>query len=189
MKISFRILVSACIFILTFGCSENNQKTRSEIYSEKTAELINDLLKEEENHICDCILEPNNLSMAEIFKSEVPGFEFENYIIEKLSLNSVTEIDSLYGFEEKLVLNFDLISEGIKVVTLKEYDSIFNKYKFEEAMRVFDSTYPNICYFTKPIFDKNFENGLIKFGSGGTCIWRPPSKVKNVQGGWEYDQN
>jgi hypothetical protein len=196
MKKLFRIFVFAVIINFTYGCSETKQKTRSEIYSEKTAELINDLLKDEGNHICDCILEPNNSSMAEIYKSEVPAFEFEDYIVKKLSLKNVAEIDSLYGFKEKLTLNLDLITQAIKVISNREYDSInrkydslFIKYEYDKALEIFINTYPNICSFNKPIFDKNLKNGLFWISSGSTCLWTPPPKVKNVQGVWEYDWN
>ncbi|KJJ38568.1 hypothetical protein [Aequorivita vladivostokensis] len=189
MKMDFRILSLLLLFNLIFGCGETKQKTRSEIYSEKTAELINDLLKEEENQICDCILEPNNQSMAQIYKSEVPAFEFENYIIEKFKLETTAGIDSLYGINEKLILNPDLITGGIKFVTQKEYDSIYNKYDFEDAREVLNETYPNLCYFTKPIFDRDFKNALFDIHYETSDLWTPPPKVKNIQGVWEYDRN
>ena len=74
-------------------------------------------------------------------------------------------------------------------MTRKEYDSIFSKYEFEEAVEVFNNTYPNICSFNKPIFDKNFKNGLFRLTYATTCLWTPPPKVKYVQGVWEYDWN
>ena len=189
MRIDSGVCFFAFSFIIFISCAQKPLKSRSEIYSHNSINLLNDLLELDENKNCDCVLEPSNQSMIEKFKIDVPSFEFKNYIVTKLKLQNKTELDSIYGLSEKLVLIPSLLKSTVKLVTRKEYDSIFNKYEFRKANQIIFETYPTLCYFTKPIFDKNFEKGLIDLNTGTIHLITVPPKVKLVQGQWNYDWN
>ncbi|WP_147278569.1 hypothetical protein [Marinirhabdus gelatinilytica] len=190
MKLKF--VFFSLIFSSFLSCTNFKQKTRSEIYSENTIELLNQMLEKEDYQICDCILEPSENSMLYDWKDDAPVFDFKKYIVEKLELKDISEIDSLYGIREKLILDIDLISDRIYIVPRKKLDSI-RKLEDIIAFREFLSKlyieHPNMCYLSKPIFDSKFEKGLFDLTDYNGHMITPPPKIKKVQGNWDFDWN
>ena len=176
-----------CVFILIifiFSCNQKEVETPSDIYSKKSIELINDVLSDEHN-ICECILEPPNKSSLETFADEVPNFDYEKYILESFNLDNESDLKTLHGINDTLILKPNSLVSNIRVIYRNEWDEIFSKYRFGIRDTIY-KRYPYLCYLTKPIFDKDYKIAIVDIGIG-SCLWHPPSKIRLIDGKWQFD--
>lgn len=177
-------LCAFILILLIFSCKRKETKTSSDIYSEKTIELINDVLSDEYN-FCECILEPPNKSTLQTFADEVPHFDYKKYILESFNLDNESAFKNLHGINDSLILKPNSLASGIKVIYRKEWNEIFTKYGSGARDTIY-KRYPNLCFLTKPIFDKNYKTAIADIDIGG-CLWQPPLKIRLYEGKWQFD--
>ncbi|WP_055445608.1 hypothetical protein [Lacinutrix mariniflava] len=184
-------LLSILLFYLFVSCNQinndsNNEKNINSLYAEKTSELINSFI-EEEYRFCEFLLEPN-----EGFESfDVYTFwteaEFKEFLYKTFELKDEIDYNSLIGINEKLEIDQKLLKNKIKLVSRKEFDSIFSIKDLSikaKAKEDFQKKYLSMCYMSKPIFDKDFKTAIIDFGIGG-CLVSDPYIYRFINGKWE----
>jgi len=184
LAIIMKIFCAFIVILLIFSCKPKEFKTASEIYSEKSIELINDVLSSEYN-TCDCLLEPPNKSTLQTFANENPEFDYEKYILESFDLIEKSDLKKLHGINDSLILKPNSLTSNFKVIYRKEWNEIFLKYGFDARDTVY-KRYPNLCFLTKPIFDKDYKTAIADIDIGG-CLWRPPLKIRLIDGKWQFD--
>jgi len=177
------IFLIFCFFGQINTYSQTKTKTASDIYSKKSLELIRDILSDEYN-TCDCILQPPQKPTLQAFEDEVPHFNYEKYLLETFGLTEKSDIENLHGINEELILEPNNFPRDIKIIYRSEWNAIFSKYGFNARDTIF-KRYPNLCYLTKPIFDKEYKTAIITIDYGG-CLWFPPSRIQQINGTWEY---
>ncbi len=177
-------LFTFILILLIFSCEQKDIETASDIYSKKSIELINDILSDEYS-FCECLLEPPNKSTLQTFVDEVPHFDYEKYILESFNLNEKSDLKNLHGINDSLVLKPNSLSSNIKIIYRKEWNEIFSKYGFDARDTIY-KRYPNLCFLTKPIFDKDYKTAIADIDIEG-CLWHPPFKIRLYDGKWQFD--
>jgi hypothetical protein len=172
------------IIFLIFSCKQKEIDTATAIYSEKSIELINDVLSSEYN-FCECLLEPPNKTTLQTFADDVPHFDYEKYILESFDLNIKSGLNELHGINDSLVLKPNSLGPNIKIIYRKEWNEIFSKYGFDARDTIY-KRYPNLCFLTKPIFDKDYKIAIADIDIGG-CLWHPPFKIRLNDGKWQFE--
>lgn len=178
-----KIVLTLSLFFLIISCKQNKLKSESEIYTEKSIKLINDILKDRQD-TCRCLLEPPNKPTLQEF-DYLPHFNYKEYIAEVFNFESESDIEMLHGIHETLILKANHLPSNIKLINQKEWNSIFLKYGVN-ARDTIIKRYPKLCYLTKPIFDKNYKIAIMDIDLGG-CLWSPPYRLHLDNGKWKYD--
>lgn len=184
MRNFFILFLSLVFIVLKTSCSQRKSEETPDIYLEKSINLINDVLSDE-NNICDCLLLPLNKPTLQEFEDDVPHFNYEEYLLKTFGLSKKSDLNKLHGFNEELILKPNSLNSNVKIIYRKDWDSIFSKYGFDARDTIF-KRYPNLCYLTKPIFDKEYKTAIMDMDFGG-CLWFPPSRLQFINGKWEYD--
>lgn len=172
------------IVLLIFSCKKKEFKNASDIYSEKSIELINNVLSNEYS-FCECLLEPPNKTTLQTFADEVPDFDYEKYILEAFDLDEKSDLKNLHGINDSLILKPNSLSSNIKIIYRKEWNKIFSKYGFDAGDTIY-KRYPNLCFLTKPIFANDYKTAIMDIDNGG-CLWFPPGKIRLINGNWQFD--
>lgn len=172
------------LILLIFSCKQKKIETSSDIYSEKSIELINDVLSSEYN-FCECLLEPPNKTTLHTFADDVPHFDYERYILESFNLDNESDLKNLHGINDSLILKPNSLASNIRVIYRNEWNEIFSKYRFGVRDTIY-KRYPNLCFLTKPIFDKDYKTAIVDIDIGG-CLWHPPSKIRLIDEKWQFD--
>ncbi|MGJ8666462.1 MAG: hypothetical protein ACSHW7_08870 [Patiriisocius sp.] len=187
------IKISFVLFGLIFisGCNdadnEINKKTTSELYSEKTTKLLNDITDENTSFFyCQNIVEPRKGEKTFDAQEFLTDEEFKQVIFEKLNLQKESDYDSIIGFSEELIIDEKLLRKDLNVVLRKEFDIIFSYGSSEKARVNFYEKYPDLFFMSKPIFNKEYNIAVIDFGIGG-CLATTPFVVRLIDGRWEFD--
>ena len=179
-----KYLCSIVCLLLFFSCKHKEDRTDSDIYTEKSIALINDALSDEYGY-CDCLLEPPNRATLQNFADDVPDFDYEKYIIKSFTLKDKSDLNSLHGIDDSLFLKPNSFSSNVKIIYRKEWNELFSKYGYDARDTIY-ARYPNLCYFNKPIFDKNFSSAIVRIDNGDH-LWFPPSKIRLIDGKWQFD--
>gem|GEM_PF-5508903 len=184
LAIIMKNLLAFILILLFFSCKQKENKTSSDIYSEKSIELINNVLSNEYS-FCECLLEPPNKSTLQTFEDHVPHFDYEKYILESFNLDKTSDLKNLHGINDSLILRPNSLASNIKIIYRKEWNETFSKYGFDARDTIY-KRYPNLCFLTKPIFDKDYKTAIADIDIGG-CLWHPPFKFRLIDGKWEFD--
>jgi len=191
MKTVINLLFVLFGLIFIIGCDDdkntNKVKTTSELYSEHTAKLLNDITDENSSYsYCQNIVEPpkkGNTFDAQEFLSEK---EFKQVIFEKFSLKNEREYENLIGIKEDLIIDEKLLRDGLSIVSRKEFDTIRRYGTTEKTREDFYEKYPDLFFMSKPIFNKDYKVAILDFGIGG-CLVTNPFVFRLIDGRWEFD--
>jgi|SRR5690554_3860145 len=177
-------LIGLILILLIFSCNEKDIENSSDKYSQKSIELINDVLSNEYS-FCECLLEPPNKSTLQTFADDVPHFDYEKYILESFNLKQTSDLKNLHGINDTLILRPNSLTSNIKIIYRKEWNEVFTKYGFDARDTIY-KRYPNLCFLTKPIFDKDYKIAIADIDIGG-CLWHPPFKIRWIDGKWQFE--
>ncbi len=189
MKNVIKILFVLFGLIFISGCDDdkNQVKTTSELYSEHTAKLLNDITDENSSSsYCQNIVEPpkkGDTFDAQEFLSEK---EFKQFIFEKFKLKNEKEYENLIGIKQELLIDEKLLRDGLNIVSRKEFYPIRRYGTTEKARDDFYEKYPDLFFMSKPIFDKDYKIAILDFGFGG-CLITTPFVYRLIDGRWEFD--
>ena len=148
------------IFISTifYGCKNEISNSKFE-YNRKANELIQQLISEEK---CDCIVEIPKETLIELETLEVPNFNSEKYYVEKLSLKSKKEFDSLKKITQDFTLDQIFLKNNKIRIIRRDSLQIMIKNNFNSKI-----CKTGITFFIKPIFNKKFDVAIISYGEVG----------------------
>ncbi|RTY85446.1 hypothetical protein EKL32_28580 [Flavobacterium sp. GSN2] len=176
------ILFLVAISLVLWSC-EKAEVIPEMNYNRKANELILQVISEEEDPKCNCILEIPKESMVEIIKLERP-FQFlaiRKDLIKDLELNDESSLDSLIKVSNNFSLNEDLLNQkNIKLITHKMLDSA-RKNKWANFFEICPNGY---LFMQKPIFDKYYKTAVINVGYAGTCSPGSIRSYKFNDGKW-----
>jgi hypothetical protein len=180
--------------LLVFGtvfycCSE---KSHSEIYTEKSTELITQIFSKKENY-CSCLI-VSDKTILESFAEEMPEFNVQKKLLKELNFESLTDLEYAINLSKKFELNDVMLNSNFKIIKRAEFDSILvrnnNDYVnglAENRLSIIDSLCPkSVLFIEKPIFDKNFKIVYFDLQSGG-CLRNPFGTYRLKNGKWNAD--
>ena len=145
------------ILIITFyfGCSKSEKSDRTKLDSQKTIELIEQVLKDK-NH---SYLSPSCILEHSMFDSNFEFSDFGNKINEHLRIQDSTH----YKLQEKTFNDFritKIIVPNKKIITEKKYRDFKSNREFWKWL---ESNYKGgFCRILKPVFNENYNLAYIQ---------------------------
>ncbi len=167
------------------GCKKEIEKSPSLLYTEETAKLLNDILMDEFRH-CDCIVMPADLSLIENAERDMPEMDMRGRIAYRMELTDVSQVNSLIGHTEILLLSDEMITHDLRLIPFTEitWDRLFDR---KEAEKVWYERCPeSMCYISKPLFNKDYTTAVMDFSFFSTCLYMGPSTFVKRDGTWRY---
>ena len=148
-------LILICFFLL--GC---NNKDLQQINSQKTAELIHQILTDSTDNYSNA----NCLTEKFRFHSTIPpGVNFDNYMKSELGIENLDHLDEQFVYFKEFKINSQL-AQSRTIITAKEFDDFEKKadkgdYHFWDWLeKTCDNGYVSI---SRPIFNEDFTKAII----------------------------
>jgi hypothetical protein len=162
LKTTSTLFFIAICSLFFSNCKEKIKEPQLE-YNQKANQLIQQLISEEN---CNCVLEIPKENLIEIEIQENPRVSNAKEYIKVLSLKNKRELDSVIKISE----GFELDKNYIKVKNIKilKRDSTFS-ILCKDITFTTKTCKNGVLYFTKPIFNKNFDFAIINYGMSGLC--------------------
>ncbi|MBX2828515.1 MAG: hypothetical protein KTR22_10135 [Flavobacteriaceae bacterium] len=184
-----RIVWNLFIIVLLLqlsGCERKPDKTPSQIYTEKTAELLNDILADG-YHDCSCIELPRNESYIASMKREAPEIDMRPWIVNALQLESVAQVDSLMGHTETLLLTEDMLRHDVQLFSPGSYVGDIIVYGKDAAYQKWQERCPKGWRFlSKPFFEEGYTKAALSFNTPGGCLIMGPFLCQKEEGVWRF---
>ena len=172
--------------LMAIGCVEERGKTPSQIYTEQTAQLLNDILNEE--GYCKCLEMPSNRSFIEANVMDMPFYDMRGVIAKRMELPHVSQVDSLVGHWEALMLTKDQLRHDVQLFPDGSFVNDLALYGRQKADSLWMMRCPEfLCSFSKPLFNQDFTMAVIDVGYMGGCLYSGPGICRKIEGVWQYD--
>jgi len=165
MEKGLLLIVSLILSFSMISCKKESGKDLSELYSEKSAELVNQILSENIN--CQCIVEPPPETFLEIIKHDMPEMHimFRKNTMAQLNMDQQSTLDSMLHLSNEFNLEKLLVNTSIKFIDGEVFESINSMEELEKWNKMLADKCPeNLCYITKPIFSEDFKLVLFDLG-------------------------
>jgi hypothetical protein len=181
-----RVLTFLLLICCVLSCK---QQGGSDLYNERARELIHQIFAHEQ-YACASII-VSELNVLEQYRMERPNFDATSLIMEKLSIRTRHELDSMVLFSKSFVFNENLFSPNSRMITtselrhvLSERDSLskFNCITRQKLPEECSKTYYTVC---KPVFSSDFSIAVIEIGLGFACLGMPLRVYTRSDGSWQ----
>lgn len=178
--------ITLLLFIFTiFSCKNPNEKSDLQIYNQKSAELINQILKSEKIE-CSCLLEMPHRSLVEIMDISTPSRNNREDLKNALKITS----DSIFEKQNELSKQFRIFSlnlylNDMNLLNLSQLDSIQQNLGNQNYDEVLWKKCPSgILTISPPVFNDTYDMAVIEISS---CSGGGVLGIYNlINGGWEY---
>src|SRR5690606_27600124 len=173
--------ILSIILFLNFSCQKDLKKFE-ELDTQKTTELIKQIIKDESNGYLsvNCILENKKAGALEE--------DFEEYLQKQLGIMDTLHLSLQVQLHDDFQITADLFPQK-KIITQKKIDEIINNSK--DGRTVFsnwlDTNCENeYCFIGKPIFNETFDLAYVEIGSycGNLCGGGETRIYEYVNGKW-----
>lgn len=176
---SLKNIILIALFTTLLSCTKEDKLTA---YQEKSNELINQILVNNESE-CSCIIEPdNNESTIQTLSADNPKRDYKKIIVNELNINDAflknsNELSKFYTLDESLNKNY-------KILKKEELFSLLKKYKGFDKLNELTKICPKGWFsFSPPIFNETFDKAIISYSfyPGGSM-----NLYEFKNGKWEF---
>jgi len=164
---SFKLLL---IVLMLSSCKNPNEKSELQIYTEKSTELISQIIKSKEIE-CSCLLEMRHQSLVEIMSESRPSSNNRRELKKALKISS----DSIFDKQNELSKQFRIfqlnLNFDMELLNLSQLDSIHQNVGSQNYREVLWEKCPTgKLSISPPVFNETYDIAAIAVGgcpSGG----------------------
>ena len=164
---SLRFFYIALFLVSNFSCNNLLKKTDEDLYSEKTNELITQILDDFSDE-SSCIIEPYIQNLVEFKKTHLPPDIFpkiKSDIMKALDVENDSIFNKLINLSNSFRFDKSTLNTDLHYISREYYNSLLSEKGYEGAILYLmeNECEKDFIALSKPIFNEDFSIAIIEF--------------------------